>query len=433
MFLNKDIETMERGSLEKLQEERLIKTLQQADRTPFYSQRFKENKINITKITKLDSIRDLPFTTKHDLRLSYPDGMLSVEREKVVRIHASSGTTGKSTVIFYSKHDVNEWAIQVARGMYSAGMRSTDVFQNMMGYGLFTGGLGLHYGGELLGCMVIPTSTGNSHKQIELMQDFGSTIMHITPSYALHLGETVQKELGIDPRDLPVKKAILGAEPYSEETRDKIEQLWGVDAYNNYGLSEMNGPGVAFECVHKKGMHLAEDYYIAEIINPDTCEPVPDGDIGELVLTHINREAMPMIRYRTRDLTRFITEPCACGRTMRKLDRMKGRTDDMLIIGGVNVFPSQIEGVIMGIPEVGNNYQIVVDQENSLDRIHVKVELYAKMFTGDVKELEKLKSSIVNKLKSVIIVTPRIEFCEPGTLPASMGKAVRVIDNRKIL
>jgi phenylacetate-CoA ligase len=229
-----------------------------------------------------------------------------------------------------------------------------------------------------------------------------------------------------------VKKAILGAEPYSEETRDKIEAIWGVDAFNNYGLSEMNGPGVAFECSAKKGMHCAEDYYIAEIINPDTLEPVHDGEIGELVLTHINREAMPIIRYRTRDLTRFIPEPCDCGRTLRKLDRMKGRTDDMLIISGVNVFPSQIEGVLMGIPEVGNNYQIVVDRNENLDRIHVRVELYAKMFTGNVKELEKLKVHITNKLKSVIIVTPRVEFCEPGSLPASMGKAVRVIDNRKI-
>jgi phenylacetate-CoA ligase len=432
MFFNKDIETIERSSLVKLQEERLKKALEAANATKFYSQRFKENNIDISKIKTIEHLRDLPFTTKNDLRLSYPDGMCAVPREKVVRMHASSGTTGKSTVIFYTKKDVSEWAAQVARGMYSAGMRSTDVFQNMMGYGLFTGGLGLHYGGELLGCMVIPTSTGNSPKQIELMQDFGSTIMHITPSYALHLGEVIRNEYKINPRDLPVKKAILGAEPYSEETKKKIEELWGVDAYNNYGLSEMNGPGVAFECTHKSGMHLAEDYYIAEIINPETCEPVPDGEFGELVLTHVNREAMPIIRYRTRDLTRFIPGTCGCGRTMRRLDRIKGRSDDMLIISGVNVFPSQIEGVIMGIPEVGNNYQIVVDRENNLDRLHVRVELYAKMFSGDVKELEKLKSVITNRLKSVIIVTPRIEFCEPGSLPASMGKAVRVIDHRKL-
>jgi phenylacetate-CoA ligase len=432
MYWNKDIETMDRISLEQLQLERLKTALFTASKTPFYSQRFAENKINIAKITTLAHLRDIPFTTKHDLRISYPDGMLAVPREEVVRLHASSGTTGKSTVIFYTYKDIDRWAEQVARGMYSAGMRNTDVFQNMMGYGLFTGGLGLHYGAEKLGCMVIPTATGNSHKQVELMQDFFSTIMHITPSYALHLAETVQNEFNIDPRDLPVKKAILGAEPYSEETRDKIEAIWGVDAFNNYGLSEMNGPGVALECVHKCGMHCAEDYYIAEIINPDTGELLPDGDQGELVLTHINRDAMPIIRYRTRDLTRFIPGQCRCGRTMRRLDRMTGRTDDMLIISGVNVFPSQIEGVLMSIPEVGNNYQIVLDREHNLDRLHIKVELYAKMFTGNMKELDHLKISITNKLKSVITITPRIEFCEPGTLPTTTGKAVRVIDYRKI-
>ncbi|MGL4369447.1 MAG: phenylacetate--CoA ligase family protein, partial [Spirochaetota bacterium] len=346
--------------------------------------------------------RDLPFTTKHDLRLSYPDGMMAVPKERVVRLHASSGTTGKSTVIFYTQNDIDAWSDQIARGLFSIGIRSCDVFQNMMGYGLFTGGLGLHYGAERLGCLVIPSATGNSPKQIELMQDFGTTLMHITPSYALHLGEMVQNEMGLDPRDLPVKRALMGAEPYSEGTRDKIENLWGVGVFNNYGLSEMNGPGVAMECFYKNGMHCAEDYYIAEIINPDTCEPVSDGELGELVLTHINREAMPIIRYRTRDLTRFIPEQCECGRTLRRLDRMKGRTDDMLIISGVNVFPSQIEGVLMGIPEVGNNYQIVLDREASLDRLHVRVELYAKMFTGDVKALEKLKISITNRLKSVI-------------------------------
>jgi phenylacetate-CoA ligase len=432
MYWEKDIETIDRASLEKIQSERLKKTLEAAAKTPFYSQRFSEQKIDISKIKTLEHLRDIPFTTKNDLRLSYPDGMLAVSRDEVVRLHASSGTTGKSTVIFYTRKDIEQWSNQVTRGMYSAGMRRTDVFQNMMGYGLFTGGLGLHYGAELLGCMVIPTATGNSHKQVELMQDFSASIMHITPSYSLHLAEIVQKEFGIDPRDLPVKKAILGAEPYSEETRDKIESIWGVEAYNNYGLSEMNGPGVALECVHKNGMHCAEDYYIAEIIDPETCEPLPDGEMGELVLTHINREAMPILRYRTRDLTRFIPGQCACGRTMRRLDRMKGRTDDMLIISGVNVFPSQIEGVLMGVPEVGNNYQIVVDRDHNLDRIHVKVELYAKMFTGDIKELDHLKTQITNKLKSVIIVTPRVEFCEPGTLPPSTGKAVRVIDNRKI-
>lgn len=432
MYWNSEIETIERPALEKLQLERLQGTLQSAAMTPFYAQRFAETGTDITKIKHLEQLKELPFTTKNDLRVSYPDGMMAVPREKVVRLHASSGTTGKSTVIFYTKNDIEQWADQVARGLFAAGIRPTDVFQNMMGYGLFTGGLGLHYGAEHLGCLVIPSATGNSHKQVELMQDFRATLMHITPSYSLHLAEIVQNEFGIDPHDLPVKKALLGAEPYSEGTRDKIEAIWGVEAYNNYGLSEMNGPGVAIECVHKAGMHLVEDYYIAEIIDPQTGENLPDGEVGELVLTHINREAMPIIRYRTRDLTRFIPGKCECGRTLRRLDRMTGRTDDMLIISGVNVFPSQIEGVLMGVPEVGNNYQIVVDRDHNLDRLHVKVELYAKMFTGDIKELDRLKATITNKLKSVIIVTPRIEFCEPGTLPASTGKAVRVIDNRKL-
>ena len=288
--------------------------------------------------------------------------MVAVPRSEIVRLHASSGTTGKSTVIFYTAQDIADWADLLARSMMATGTTRDDVFQNMMGYGLFTGGLGLHYGAERLGCMVIPASSGNSLKQIQLMQDFHTTVIHITPSYALHLGDVVAEQ-GIRPPDLGVKKAYLGAEPYSEETRNKIQDQWGLDAYNSYGLSEMNGPGVAFECEHRTGMHLWEDFYIMEIINPDTGERLPDGEEGELVLTHINREAMPIIRYRTRDLTRIIPEPCPCGRMHRRIERIKGRTDDMLIVGGVNVFPSQIESVLMKIPEVGNNYQIVLDRD----------------------------------------------------------------------
>jgi len=263
------------------------------------------------------------------------------------------------------------------------------------------------------------------------MQDFGTTIIHITPSYALHLVEEI-REQGVNPHDLPVKKAYLGAEPYSEATRDKIQEQWGMEAYNSYGLSELNGPGVAFECVHRSGMHLWEDYYFMEIINPETGERLPDGEEGELVLTHLNREAMPMLRYRTRDLTRVIPETCKCGRTHRRIERIKGRTDDMFIIGGVNVFPSQIETVLMNVPEVGNNYQIVLEREGGLDRIHVKVELYSKMFQGDLRDLDRLKKKIVEQLRALIVVTARVELLEPGSLPPSTGKAVRVIDNRKI-
>jgi phenylacetate-CoA ligase len=428
---NKDIEAIDRKDLEALQLKRLKRALELASGTSFYGKVFRDNKVDISKVTTLEHLKDLPFTVKNDLRLSYPDGMMAVPKSDVVRMHASSGTTGKSTVIFYSQKDINEWADLVARSMVATGTSKNDIFQNMMGYGLFTGGLGLHYGAERLGCMVIPSSTGNTLRQIQLMEDFFTTVIHITPSYALHLAEEIQKQ-GIDPRDLPVKKAYLGAEPYSEATRDKIEEQWGIDAYNSYGMSEMNGPGVAFECTEKAGMHLWEDYYIIEVINPETQEVLPDGEAGELVLTHINREAMPIFRYRTRDLTRIIPEPCACGRVHKRIERIKGRTDDMFIIGGVNVFPSQIESVLMKVPEVGNNYQIVLDREENLDKIIIKVELYSKMFQGDLKELEKLRKKIVEELRALIVVNPRIELHEPGSLPPSVGKAVRVIDNRKL-
>ncbi|HOW82275.1 MAG TPA: phenylacetate--CoA ligase [Spirochaetota bacterium] len=431
MFWNEQLETIERKALEKLQLEKLRKALAAAATTPFYKKVFADNGVDVSRITTLDHLRDLPLTTKHDLRLSYPDGMVAVPRTEIVRLHASSGTTGKSTVIFYTAKDLADWADLIARSMMATGTTRNDVFQNMMGYGLFTGGLGLHYGAERLGCLVIPSSTGNSLKQIELMKDFGTTVVHITPSYAMHLADVVS-ENGINPPDLGIKKAYLGAEPYSEGVKKKIEGQWGLDAYNSYGLSEMNGPGVAFECEYKNGMHLWEDYYIMEIINPDTGERLPDGEEGELVLTHINREAMPIIRYRTRDLTRIIPEKCACGRTHRRIERIKGRTDDMLIVGGVNVFPSQIETVLMNVPEVGNNYQIVLDRHNNLDRIHVRVELYNKMFEGDIKALDALRKKVVERLKALITVNPKVELLEPGSLPPSMGKAVRVIDKREI-
>jgi len=431
MYLNSEIETIKQSELRNLQMSRLKKALEAASSTPYYSRLFRENKVDISAIKTIEHIKDLPFTTKNDLRLSYPDGMVAVDKSEIVRMHASSGTTGKSTVIFYTSKDLNSWTEQVARAVYSTGVTRNDVFQNMMGYGLFTGGLGLHYGAERVGCIVIPTSTGNSLKQIQMMQDFNTTAIHITPSYALHLVEVIHEQ-GINPHDLSVKKAFLGAEPYSDATKIKLEQLWGVDAYNMYGLSEMNGPGVASDCIKKAGMHLAEDYYIAEIIDPETGEQLEDGEEGELVLTHINREAMPIIRYRTRDLTRIIPEICECGRTHRRIERIKGRTDDMMIIGGVNVFPSQIESVLMNIPEVGNNYVIVLSREEGLDRMHIKVELYSKMFQGDLKVLQNLNKSIVEKLRSIIIINPIIEFMEPGSLPPSQGKAKRVIDNREI-
>jgi phenylacetate-CoA ligase len=431
MFWNEEIETLDRKSLEALQLKKLKKSLEAAATTPFYMRVFEDRKVNISKINSIEHVKDLPLTTKNDLRLSYPDGMVTIPRQEIIRMHASSGTTGKSTVIFYSRKDVDDWADLVARCMVATGTTRDDVFQNMMGYGLFTGGLGLHYGAEKLGCMVIPSSTGNTQKQIQLIQDFNTTVIHITPSYSLHLIEVIL-ENGIDPHDLSLKKAYIGAEPHSESTRKKIEEQYGIDAYNSYGLSEMNGPGVSFECTYKDGMHTWEDFYIVEIIDPNTEEVLPDGVEGELVLTHLNREAMPIIRYRTRDLTRIIPERCSCGRTHRRIERIKGRSDDMFIVGGVNVFPSQIESALMNIPEVGNNYQIVLDREESLDRIHIKVELYSKMFHGDLKELNRLKNKITEAVRSTILVNPRVELLEPGSLPPSMGKAIRVIDNRQI-
>jgi phenylacetate-CoA ligase len=431
MFWNEEIETLDRKSLEALQLKKLKKSLEAAATTPFYKRVFEDKKVNISKINSIEHVRDLPLTTKNDLRLSYPDGMVTIPKQEIIRMHASSGTTGKSTVIFYSRKDVEDWADLVARCMVATGTTRDDVFQNMMGYGLFTGGLGLHYGAEKLGCMVIPSSTGNTQKQIQLIQDFYTTVIHITPSYSLHLIEVIQED-GIDPHDLSLKKAYIGAEPHSESTRKKIEEQYGIDAYNSYGLSEMNGPGVSFECTYKDGMHTWEDFYIVEIIDPNTEEVLPDGMEGELVLTHLNREAMPIIRYRTRDLTCIIPERCSCGRTHRRIERIKGRSDDMFIVGGVNVFPSQIESVLMNIPEVGNNYQIVLDREESLDRIHIKVELYSKMFHGDLKELNRLKNKIAEAVRSTILVNPRVELLEPGSLPPSVGKAIRVIDNRQI-
>ncbi len=428
---NRELETISRKDLEALQTKKLKTAMEAAAKTTYYSGVFRENGIDPAKITTLDHLKDLPFATKNDLRLSYPDGMVAVPRSEIVRMHASSGTTGKSTVIFYTMNDINAWADLLARSMVATGTTRDDVFQNMMGYGLFTGGLGLHYGAERLGCMVIPSASGNSIRQIQLMQDFGTTVIHITPSYALHLVEEIRNR-GIDPRGLKVKKAYLGAEPYSEATRDKIQDQWDMEAYNSYGLSELNGPGVAFDCAHRCGMHLWEDCYYMEVINPETGERLPEGEEGELVLTHLNREAMPMLRYRTRDLTRVIPEPCKCGRTHRRIERIKGRTDDMFIIGGVNVFPSQIETVLMDVPEVGNNYQIVLEREGGLDRIHIKVELRSEMFQGDLRDLDRLKKRIVEQLRSLIVVTARIELLEPGSLPPSTGKAVRVVDNRKI-
>lgn len=432
-FWNREAETMERGALEALQLSRLQTVVAYAFRTPFYQKRLSRAGLNGPEdIRSLSDLQRIPFAVKDDLRQNFPTGLLAVDMEEVVRIHSSSGTTGIPTVIYLTAEDLNAWTDLLARSITAAGCTRKDVFQNMMSYGLFTGGLGLHYGAERVGMTVIPVGGGNTQRQVQLMRDFKTTVIHVTPSYLLHIQSRLG-EFNVKAGDLHLKKAFLGAEPYSENTRLKLQELYGIDAYNSYGLSEMNGPSVAFECVYKQDMHVWEDAYIIEIIDPVTGRPVPDGQKGEVVLTNLVRHAMPLMRYRTRDLAYIHTEPCPCGRTHRRLSRILGRTDDMLIINGVNVFPSQIEEVIMSIPEVGTNYMIHLTKSGSLDRLSVKVEIYSKMFTGDLNALDALKAKIRDRLKASITINPHVELHEPGALPVFEGKAKRVVDNREQL
>lgn len=429
-FFCHEIETLSREKLENLQLQRLREIIASAIKTSFYNKRLAKVGIKSPEdIKSLADINKIPFTTKDDLRQNFPTGLLAVDMSDIVRIHSSSGTTGIPTVIYFTKDDLNSWTELVARSIYATGARKGDIFQNMMSYGLFTGGLGLHYGAERIGMTVIPVGGGNTKRQLQLMKDFKTTVLHITPSYLLHIHESMESH-GFNTSDLSLKKAFIGAEPHSENTRLKLEELYGIDAYNSYGLSELSGPGLAFECKYKAGMHVWEDAYILEVIDPETGKNVEDGQEGEIVLTNLIRKGNPMIRYRTRDLAYVLTDSCKCGRTHRRLSRILGRTDDMLIINGVNVFPSQIEEVVMRIPEVGTNYQIYVDKIGALDRLTVKVEIYSKMFTGEVKQLDALKKKIAEELRASITIHPLIELHEPGALPVFEGKAKRVVDVR---
>ncbi|MEJ5300582.1 MAG: phenylacetate--CoA ligase [Thermodesulforhabdaceae bacterium] len=429
-FWNIELETLSRDKLESLQEERFIKTVRLAWESPFYKEKLTKAGLTPDSINSLADLQKLPFTDKQDLRSSYPYGFLCVPKDRLIRVHVSSGTTGQATAIFYTRSDISAWAELMARCMYMTGARPGDVFQNMTGYGLFTGGLGFHYGAELIGLLTVPSGAGNSKRQLQLMRDFGTTVIHIIPSYALRFMDYLVEQ-GVDPkRDLNLRIAYLGAEPYSEEVRKRVEEFYGVKVYNSYGLSEMNGPGVAFECPYQNGMHLWEDSYIVEIINPETGEPVPEGTIGELVLTTINREGMPLLRYRTKDLTRIISGPCLCGRNHIRIDRIQGRSDDMFIIKGVNIFPIQIEQVLMAIPEVGTNYRIVLKREKNVDEMIVQVEVTDKVFVEDMRELNRLRSKIQHELRSELLVTPNVELVEPNGLPRQEGKAVRLIDLR---
>lgn len=430
-YWNQKYELMEREELEVLQLERLQKTVERCYHdVPHYRKKFQEAGIDPSDIQSLEDIRKLPFTVKTDLRDNYPYGMFAVPMSEIVRIHSSSGTTGKPTVVGYNRHDLNVWSELMARSLACAGVTKHDVIHNAYGYGLFTGGLGVHYGSEKLGASVIPISGGNSKKQIMIMQDYGSTVLCCTPSYALNLAE-VMEEMGVVPTDLNLKVGIFGAEPWSNEMRNKIEKVLGIKALDIYGLSEIIGPGVGIECPYKKGLHIWEDHFLIEIVDSETLEPVKEGEKGELVITSLTKEALPMVRYRTRDITTAHYEKCECGRTHVRIDRISGRSDDMLIIRGVNVFPSQIESALLNIGQVEPHYLIVVDRNGNLDTIEVQVEVNQELFTDDVKGLENLEKRVKIAIESTLGITVGVRLVEPKTIERSMGKAKRVIDKRK--
>ncbi|MDC7234761.1 MAG: phenylacetate--CoA ligase [Spirochaetales bacterium] len=430
LYEDEEIERLDRDALEALQLLRLKKTVGTALTTPFYRERLRGVGLESpADIKTLEDIRKIPYTTKDDLREAYPYGLLSVDKDEIVRMHSSSGTTGTPTVIYHTQKDLDHWTAMTVRSLKATGCHKGDVFQNMMTYGLFTGGIGLHYGAEKLGMLVIPASSGNTRRQFQLMKDFQTTTVHATPSYMLHLYSRME-EMGFSLKDFNLKRALIGAEPHSEEVRQKIEELWGIDAYNSYGLSEMNGPSVAFECTEKKGMHLWEDAYYVETLDRHTLEPVDAGVEGELVLTILIRTGTPILRYRTKDLTTVIPEPCACGRTSRRITRIKGRTDDMLIINGVYVFPSQIEEVIMKMPGIGTNYLIKVSKEGTLDKLTIQTEVGAELFTDNAQDLHNLRKRIVEELSASITIRAAVELHEPGFLPVQQGKAIRVVDER---
>ena len=433
MIYNEEFETMPREALEALQLKRLQNVVKRVyEKVPFYKERFDSAGIKPQDIKSLDDLKRLPFTYKQDLRDNYPFGLFTVPMEDVVRIHASSGTTGKPTVVGYTKNDIETWSKLMARTLAAGGATKHDIIHNAYGYGLFTGGLGFHYGAEMLGASVIPISGGNTKRQIMIMQDFGPTILTCTPSYALHLLE-VAEDMGADFKKMKLKAGIFGAEPWSDTMRKEIEKKLNIDAIDLYGLSEIIGPGVSSECVEvKDGLHVFEDHFIPEIIDPVTEETLPQGQPGELVFTTVTKEAFPVIRYRTRDLSTLNYEPCACGRTHARMARVSGRSDDMLIIRGVNVFPSQIESVLLEIEGVEPHYQIMVDRDGALDMLEINVEVNEAVFSDEIKNLQNLEKLIEHDIKDILGVSATVKLVEPKTIQRSEGKAVRVIDKRKI-
>lgn len=427
MFWDKKIETLKPADLQELQLKRLKKTLKQVQNVGFYKKRLAEAGIKQSSIKTLDDITRIPFTRKQDLRDGYPFGFFAVPLKEIVRIHTTSGTTGKPTVVGYTRKDLDSWSELIARNMTMVGITDKDVFQNMVNYGMFTGGLGFHYGAEKIGMTVIPSATGNTKRQIEMIQDFGVTTIHCTPSYAMHLSE-VAEEAGVSLDSL--KTGIFGAEAWSESTRKTLENRLGVTAYDSYGLSELFGPGVAFECKERDGLHIWHDSYLVEIIDPRTGERVGDGERGELVVTPLVKEAMPLLRYRTGDVTMLFEDGCLCRRG-QKIARITGRSDDMLVIRGINVFPSQIEHVLLKIPEVGNQFMVYIDRVNHLDEMTVDVEINREYFSGELTDLANLQKKVVRELRDALELRTTVKLVEPGSLPRFEGKSKRVIDRRE--
>ncbi len=432
MIWNEKIECATREEMRIIQSERLCETVKRIyHNVPYFRKKMQDVGLTANDIQDVDDLIKLPFTTKIDLRDNYPFGLFTVPMSEIVRLHASSGTTGKPTVVGYTRKDIQMWSEVVTRSLVMAGVHRNDIVQIAYGYGLFTGGLGLHYGTENLGASVIPISGGNTSKQIQLMEDFGSSVLCCTPSYALNIAE-VMKEMNVNIKNLKLKVGIFGAEPWSEAMRKEIEAKLGLKAIDIYGLSEIVGPGVSCECEYQCGMHINEDHFLPEIIDPETLLPVAPGEVGELVFTTITKEGIPLIRYRTRDLTRLIYDKCVCGRTLVRMEKCKGRSDDMLIIRGVNVFPSQIETVLLLMSEVEPHYLIIVDREGTLDNMTVMVEIQEQFFSDEIKKLQELRLKITRNLESVLGITVNVKLVEPKTIERTAGKAKRVVDNRKI-
>ena len=432
MYYQPDIETMSCEQLRELQLERMKQSVRHAyDNVAFYQQSFKEAGVTPDDLQALEDLERLPFVVKQDMRDAYPFGLFAVPQKDVARIHASSGTTGQATVVGHTASDLKNWGDCFARGIAMVGGDENSTIQVSYGYGLFTGGLGAHAGGEAMGCSVIPTSSGNTRRQVQMMKDCGTDILACTPSYALLIADTAI-EMGYDPAtEFKISGGIFGAEPASDNMREEIASKLGIQYCDVYGLSEIMGPGVAMECAERAGLHVAEDHFYCEILDPETLKPVPDGEWGELVITTLTRECCPLVRYRTRDVTRIISEPCACGRTHRKIDQLRGRTDDMLIIRGVNVFPSQIEQVITGFPEIATHYQIILTTRGPLDHVELQVETVPDFPIDEVRKIEDLKRRLGVELKSNLQVSVEVKIVEPKTIARSEGKAKRVIDQRE--